>query len=310
VGDAWFDDVFYDLQMGAQLEAGEQAAVGDVPPLAATALGVVYRASGAAPGDLLAEVTLQFEDGGRKVLTLVARAGAGEGDQVARLRWAEPATAIAIGFRGLWDAGPLTIRGASLIDERTGAFRSVVLSDSGHYRLVHSGDVKIYENLEVRPRLFFVPQAMTVPDDEAALQVMSDDEFDPFSVVVLAGDGAPGAPPGAVPGGPLPAETTTLLYEPERVMASVMAPADGWLFLSDAWYPGWEAQVDGRPTPVERADILFRAVAVPAGTHQVELLYRPRSFRIGAWISSVTLALLVVIVAVKVLSRRSRSPQR
>jgi hypothetical protein len=313
VGDAWFDDVFYDLQMGARLAAGEQATVGEVPSMAATALGVVYRAPGAVPGTPLAEVALRCDDGQRRVLTLVTAAAAGEGDQVARLRWAEPGKPVAIEFRGLWDVGALTIRGASLIDERTGAFRSLVLSDSGRYRLAHSGDVKIYENLDVRPRLFFVPQAVTVADDEAALAVMGEVGFDPFSVAVLAGDpavGVPGSAPAGSAAGDRPhSETTILLYEPERVLASVTAPTDGWLFLSDAWYPGWEARVDGRPVRVERADILFRAVAVAAGSHQVELLYRPRSFQTGVRISVAALGLLVLAVAIGLVSRRPRSPR-
>ena len=60
---------------------------------------------------------------------------------------------------------------------------------------------------------------------------------------------------------------------------------DGYLVLTDAYYPGWIATVDGQPAHIERADILFRAVKVPAGQHRVEFRYQPQSFAIGAVIS-------------------------
>jgi uncharacterized membrane protein YfhO len=69
----------------------------------------------------------------------------------------------------------------------------------------------------------------------------------------------------------------------------------GVLMLSDNWYPGWHATLDGRPIDVLRADAAIRAVAVPAGTHRVELLYRPDGLR---WTAALSLATLgVVLVA-------------
>jgi hypothetical protein len=290
VGDAWFDGVFYDLQMGASLRAGDEAVVGDVPALASTAVGVVYRADGAVEGTPLAELSLTMSDGRRVLLPLLADA-ASEGERVARLSLDAVGTPSALSVRGVWEAGVVAVRGLSLMDERTAAFQALVLSDSGHYRLAHSGDVKIYENLDVLPRVFFVSQATVVPDDEAALAVMRAPDFDPTAVVVLAGDTS--AP--ALKGEPSSlAQTELLFYEPERVVATVIAPAEGWLLFSEAWYPGWEATVDGQPAPVERADILFRAVAVPAGEHRVELVYRPASLRWGAAISLGALLLLLL----------------
>ena len=198
----------------------------------------------------------------------------------------------------------MVIRGLSLVDERTDAFQSLVLSDKGRYRLVHSGDVKIYENLDVLARAFFVPQATVVPDDEAALAAMRDPNFDPTSTIVLA-ESATLNPQLSTPNSQS-AETNMLLYEPERVVATVSAPSAGWLLLSDAWYPGWEARMDGRPVAVERANILFRAVAVPAGEHRIEWVYRPACFRRGAGISLGALGLLLVGGVWVGLSRRCR----
>ena len=55
-------------------------------------------------------------------------------------------------------------------------------------------------------------------------------------------------------------------YSPEQVVIDVAASRDGYLVLTDAYYPGWVATIDGQPANIERADILFRAVKVPAGS--------------------------------------------
>ena len=96
------------------------------------------------------------------------------------------------------------------------------------------------------------------------------------------------------------------MYQPGRVVIEVKASQPAMLFLGDTHYPGWSARIDGRETPIYRANYLFRAVAIPAGTHTVEFTYAPRSFRIGAMISLLTgLAVLAALgVLIRAVSRR------
>ena len=75
---------------------------------------------------------------------------------------------------------------------------------------------------------------------------------------------------------------------PNRIVLTLDSSSDGWVVVRDTWYPGWEAAVDGTPSPVLRADYLFKAVSVPVGLHQVELEYKPDSFTSGLWISLVS----------------------
>lgn len=310
--DAWVDDVFYDLQLGARLAGGESAVVAHVPRFEATALGIVSHLRGgeALPDEAVVGV-VEIGFGGGLTRTFELRAGEhtaegvygphvahapaviggaqAEGDDyVTRLRWSEPASPAAVAVRATLPRGELVVRGMSLIDERTGGFQALVVSDQGSFRLAHSGDVKIYENLASLERAFLVHEATVVADDGTALTLMQDAGFDPAAEVVLSeGEGAGAAfflqhrPPRG------PEFVSVTHYAPERVEIEVSAEAPGYLVLTDVWYPGWEATVDGEAVPVWRADLLFRAVGVGAGRHSVVFTFRPASVRIGAGVSLV-----------------------
>ena len=80
-----------------------------------------------------------------------------------------------------------------------------------------------------------------------------------------------------------------------RIELSARLERDGFLVLSETYYPGWRAQVDGHPVPVLRADGVLRAVYVPAGTHHVRFTFFPMSLQVGAAISAATLLLVGVL---------------
>ena len=83
-------------------------------------------------------------------------------------------------------------------------------------------------------------------------------------------------------------------YENTKVAIEADSPSQGILFLSDTYYPGWKAFIDGREVPVYRANYAFRAVVFPQGRHTVEFIYRPRSFFLGGAISLIALSFGIV----------------
>jgi hypothetical protein len=72
---------------------------------------------------------------------------------------------------------------------------------------------------------------------------------------------------------------------PERVRLDCRAARPGYAVLLDEWTHGWTAMLDQRPASIERADTVFRAVAIPEGEHTVEMRYRTPGLRMGAAIS-------------------------
>jgi hypothetical protein len=339
--DAWLDDVFYDLQFGAQLARGETAAVAHVPHFAATALGIVSHLHGGAAlpdGTSVGIVEVGLGTGLTRTFELRAgqhtaeglygphvahalapvgghfwppalgqvQGGALEGnDYVTRLRWHEPTAPATVAVRATLPQGELVVRGMSLIDERTGGFQALVLSDQSRFRLAHSGDVKIYENLDVLPRAFLVHRGIVAADD-AALALMRAAPFDPAAAVVLSqGEGTVLVSGASGDRPPQAGESVRMIdYTPQRVEIEVTAEGPGYLVLTDAWYPGWEATVDREPVPVYRADLLFRAVVVHPGNHRVVFAFQPVSVCVGAGISLAVLFGLVVVAALTLYKAR------
>ncbi len=90
---------------------------------------------------------------------------------------------------------------------------------------------------------------------------------------------------------------------PDTVELQVDSNAPGWVILRDTYFPGWLATVDGHAVEIRRADVLFRAVRVPAGKHRVRFAYQPSSVRLGGGISLAALLGLGLFGAV---NRRRR----
>ena len=89
-------------------------------------------------------------------------------------------------------------------------------------------------------------------------------------------------------------EVTILSYDPSRVVVKASLGAQGYLVLTDPYYPGWRARVDGEERPIHRADYLFRAVQLDAGEHIVEWVYAPPSLRLGLILSLISLSVLTL----------------
>jgi hypothetical protein len=79
-----------------------------------------------------------------------------------------------------------------------------------------------------------------------------------------------------------------------RMKLRVTGDSPGWLVISDVWYPGWHAYVDGVAVSIYRANYLFRAVPLSAGSHEVEFVYRPLTFWLGFGISMLAWSALVI----------------
>lgn len=93
-------------------------------------------------------------------------------------------------------------------------------------------------------------------------------------------------------------------YSNDEIHLAVKAPTDGFVVLSEVYYPGWRAEIDGNPAKVFRGDYLLRVVPVTKGEHTIRLFFAPLSLLIGETVTALTL--LITAALLILYWRRSR----
>ena len=144
----------------------------------------------------------------------------------------------------------------------------------------------------VQPRSFLVSQTVIARDDAQAAQWLQAAPASVYTRAILCPDDTGEVPPSAPTGSADPTASVTPDRDaPEDASWTVKSARGGCLVTTDAYYPGWEATLDGHPIPIRRADLAFRAVSIPPGIHTVAYRYRPKSVIYGIQFSLVAFAL-------------------
>lgn len=162
-------------------------------------------------------------------------------------------------------------------DRKSGNPASVNLS-----RIWTDGTYDLYENSAALPRFFLTTGYIIETDPSTIIGKIYDPQFDLRQTLVLEEDPGFG---NEISGKDRNGKADLVSYAPERVEIRTDASTASLLFLSDSYYPGWNAYVDGQPEKVYRADYAFRSVPVPPGRHKVVFAYEPGSFRAGLYVS-------------------------
>ena len=162
---------------------------------------------------------------------------------------------------------------------------------------------RVYANREVLPNAFLVYRSRAFADGAQVLSELLSQDFDPIETVLLEGEAIPlesDADRGM--------EEGDAIGEIERrkagreIAMTVRIGRPAMLVLTDTYYPGWRAYVDGREERIFRADYLFRAVRLSEGEHDVVFRYEPTSFRWGLWVTVGTAVAMAIGTVVLVMA--------
>ena len=148
--------------------------------------------------------------------------------------------------------------------------------------VARKGRAVVTRNEDALPRAYLVEAASRATQPQA-FEHIRDASFD-FRNAVLLEKEVPSGPSDARRVEDLPAPRI-VDYSPERVEIEIEPERAAWLVLTDTFYPGWRATVDGSPVPILRANGLFRAIRVEAHDQHVVFQYRPASWRAGLAVS-------------------------
>ena len=167
------------------------------------------------------------------------------------------------------------------------------------FERVLSSAIKIYRVSSKGSRAYLASQVRILPDNlpghEEALRVIHQGDQ-----VVIHGDAELDVLAVDQPG-----QVSIVEYDDTHVVLQVDSPAPAYLILRDAFYPGWTANIDGEPAPILRANVLFRALQVPAGESRVVFTFEPHLWQVSLaagvamWVAALSLLVL--------LFRRARS---
>ena len=162
-----------------------------------------------------------------------------------------------------------------------------------------AGSITAFENKLALPRAFVIPQrgVEVIAESSAQLSRVKDPTFDPESRVVVSrpvvenGDD----------GGAFSSDVRLSGSGNNSYVFETRTSAPAVFVLSQIYYPGWRASIDGRKTVVEPVDFALSGVALPAGMHEVRFFFEPEIFRIGVILSLVsTLAVAVMLIGRRV----------
>jgi hypothetical protein len=173
--------------------------------------------------------------------------------------------------------------------------------------LLKENTIKLYKNRSPILRGWLVKD-FKVMDSEAVLSRITSKDFNPDKEVLLEEEPRweeqSFTPTRTKESKGLPKSSVEFISETNnRLLLTVEAQEKAFLVLNDTYFPGWQAFVDGKKTKIYRADYTFRAIPLNAGTHRLEFVYDPMSFKLGA---VVTLLGILGCIGMGWVARRKR----
>ena len=149
---------------------------------------------------------------------------------------------------------------------------------------------QIYKNNDALPRFFLTDSFIVEKDKEKIISKLYDYKRDAKTVILEEDLNIP------IQKGK--GKVNLIEYSPNKINFSVDTQSNNILFLSDSFFPGWKAYVDGKETKIYRANYAFRSIFVPSGKHTVMFSYNPKSFYIGTSVALVTIMVIMLYIAI------------
>lgn len=146
------------------------------------------------------------------------------------------------------------------------------------------------------PKAQLIKKALVIPDYQNHLTMLKNPEFNPCETILLDKNSDKQAfTRSKIPDNTIKDDVIDIIsYKPNRIELNTASRLSSYLLLSELFYPGWKAYVDGKAIPIMRADYLLRAIPLTPGRHNVIFKFRPLSIAIGLAISAITIGLILI----------------
>jgi uncharacterized membrane protein YfhO len=180
---------------------------------------------------------------------------------------------------------------------------------NARFLLARNGnELMAIENKNAFGRVSFAPRYIVL-DSSQVIAKMLNQSYDYKTTVAFFKE--PTMKPASIQADTLASETLPFSakwkrYTPNERTVTVVAPQDGFLRISEVFYPGWKVTVDQKPAEVLRADLAWMAVYVPKGEHKVTLRAQSLYFSKAAWITFPLILMLCIYWSVVAIFRKRK----
>jgi uncharacterized membrane protein YfhO len=182
-------------------------------------------------------------------------------------------------------------------------------TNSPKLNLVYNGEVKIYENNDAFPRIFFVPGYEYFSDKKTVFEVLGRYTVQDFKEKVLLE-----APPpfylraqSSLSSVRQKSKIDITLYQPNKIDFNISSDLDGFCVISDNFHPAWKAEIDGEQTETLKANYIMRAVPIKKGFHNIKLFFRPKFLIISSMITPIGWSILILLIGIIWLSKNIKT---
>jgi len=172
-------------------------------------------------------------------------------------------------------------------------------------RLVYDKEIKIYENENAFPRIFFVPNYQFSKSSEETLAKLASSKNSDFKSTVFLEEHPPNGFLKKDGAGSDKVESNIKIvsHKPDSVGVEISSNQNGFLVISNTFDPGWRARVDGRRIKVLCANYIMQALPITVGTHHVSISFRPTPLIVGLIISSLGWIILIALAGIHVMGK-------
>jgi len=158
-----------------------------------------------------------------------------------------------------------------------------VLVDTPKLKLVYDKEIKIFENRDAFSRVFFVPSYQFCSTRKEAYETIATFSTSDFREKVILEVMPPRAftTDNSILSTKANTNIDVIEYKPGKMAFDIQTDRKGFLVISDNYHPAWKAKMDGRPATVYRANYIMKAIPVEAGSHNIEVMFRPIGLILG-----------------------------
>lgn len=167
----------------------------------------------------------------------------------------------------------------------------------GTFKLIYNDSkYEIYENKKAFPRAFLADKYEVIANPQKTVDTLFNKNFDSRSTAILEEN------PNFSINKNNEGNVRIIQYKPDTIDLVVNSKFNSLLILTDNYYPGWKAEIDGKSVPIYKANYTFRAIPITSGQHRVNFTYDPNSFRLGLYLAIT--GIFGVIVATVLLRKK------